>query len=763
MSGSIIGSRVLRTEDPRLLTVGGRYLDDVEVPDLAYVTYLRSPIAHARINGIDVAEAAQSPGVLGIVTAGDVAGFPPPPPPDPKINPGMVQPWLATDRVRYVGEPVAAIVTADRYSGEDAAELIAIDYEPLPALLDVNRSVAADVLLFPELGSNTAYEVSVSNATDIFADCDVVVSQRMVFPRLAPCPLEVRGALAQWNGDRLTFWVSTQTPHRVRDDLAGVFGLDHSDVRVVAPDVGGGFGAKIGDYPDELFVAWLARHFRRPLKWIETRSESMVATGHGRAQQQDIKIGGTRDGKILAYQLHAIQDAGGYPRVGAILPYWTRTVVPGPYSIPRVAFSCTSVVTNTTPVVAYRGAGRPEATLAVERAVDLFATELGIDPTEVRRRNLVHAEDFPFTTAMGVTYDSGDYTRALDLALEKAGYHSLRREQQRRRDEGAPIQIGIGVSTYVEITAGTLEGEFGAVELVDGERLVVRTGTSPHGQGHATSWAMIVSDETGIPLENIEVHHGDTAEVPRGVGTYGSRSLQTGGVAVRQAAVALVDHARNIAADILETAPGDMVLDKDRGLFHVVGDPAANVSWEKIREVAHDRGEELAANADHTPLAASFPFGAHVVVVEIDMETGKVTIAKVVAVDDAGRIINPMLAQGQVHGGLAQGLASGLLEEMRYDSEGNPLTTNFADYPVISAAELPDFETFHTETPSPTNPLGVKGIGEAGTIGSAPAIQSAVVDALSYRGVRHIDIPASPMRVWEVLHAQGSDEGGSTS
>lgn len=762
MSGSILGSRVLRSEDPRLLTVGGTYLDDVAVSGAAFVTYVRSSVAHATITELDVTAAAAMPGVLGVVTAQDLAAFAPLPPED-MADVRMVQPWLAGKTVRYVGEPIAAIVHEGRYQGEDAVEAVVVDYAELPVVVDPRVSAAGSTLLFPEAGSNVAFQVSVEMRPDAFDDCEVVVRHRSRVPRVAPCPLEVRGAIATWDGGGLTFSVSTQTPHRVRDDLCRVFGLAPDQVRVVVPDVGGGFGAKIGDYPDELLVAWLARRFGRPLKWVESRSESMVAMGHGRAQLQELEIGGSRDGRVTAYRLTAVQDAGAYPRVGATLPYWTRTVVPGPYDIRDVGFSCSSVLTNTTPVVAYRGAGRPEATAAVERAMDLFAAEVGLDPVEVRRRNLIAPGDFPYRNAMGVTYDSGDYQRALDLAVHESGYHRLRLEQQERRTGGATRQLGIGVSVYVEITNGTTESEFGAVEVTDEGRLTVQTGTSPQGQGHDTTWAMLVSEQTLISVERIDVVHGDTAVVPRGVGTYGSRSLQAGGVAVREAAITLVERARQIAAELLEANPADVSLDPADGEFRVRGTSARGLTWQAL--LAHERahGGDLRASVDLAAAAASFPFGAHVVVVEVDMRTGQVTIDRVVAVDDAGTIINPVVAEGQVHGGLAQGLANGLLEAVLYDDDGNPLTTNLADYPFISACELPAYETFRTETPTPVNPLGAKGIGEAGTIGATPALQSAVVDALSHLGVRHVDIPATCERVWEAIRSAGTARRGVAS
>lgn len=757
MMGSILGARVLRTEDPRLLTVGGTYLDDVDAAGAAFVTYVRSNVAHARLSGLDVDEARSMPGVIGVVTADDLADFAPLPP-DAMAEQRMLQPWLATDRVRFVGEPIAAIIHTGRYQGEDAAEAVVVEYDELPVVVDPEASAAGDTLLFPEIGTNVAFEVSVDLPDEAFEDIEVVVRHRSVVPRVAPCPLEVRGVIAQWDDDHLNFWVSTQTPHRVRDDLCTAFELDAEQVRVRVPDVGGGFGAKIGDYPDELLIAWLARRFARPLKWVEGRSESMVAMGHGRGQVQQLEIGGTKDGKITAYRLTAIQDAGAYPQIGATLPYWTRTVVPGPYDIRNVGFSCRSVLTNTTPVVAYRGAGRPEATAAIERAMDLFAAEIGMDPVRLRQLNLIDPGDFPYVNAMGVTYDSGNYRRALDLATTAAGYDLLRAEQRKRRARGATRQLGIGVCVYVEITNGTLESEFGGVELTDGVRLRVISGTSPQGQGHYGTWAALVSEQTMIPVDRIDVVSGDTAIVPRGVGTYGSRSLQAGGVVVRAAAIELVDQARQIAAEMLEAHLDDVSLDPVDGAFRVRGSAAAGVSWAALLEHIRSAGQELRASVDLAAQAASFPFGAHIVVVEVDMATGKVTIDRVVAVDDAGVIINPVVAEGQVHGGLAQGLANGLLEAVLYDDDGNPLTTNFADYPFISACELPEFETYWTETPTPVNPLGAKGIGEAGTIGAAPALQNAVVDALSHLGVRHVDIPTTCGRVWEAIQSATTGE-----
>jgi aerobic carbon-monoxide dehydrogenase large subunit len=484
----------------------------------------------------------------------------------------------------------------------------------------------------------------------------------------------------------------------------------------------------------------------------------MIGLGHGRAQVQDVVIGGTRDGTVLAYDLTVLQDAGAYPRIGAYLPAMTRMMHPGCYRIARTACRTRSVVTNTVPVVAYRGAGRPEATAAIERAIDLYAVEAGLDPAEVRRKNLVPADAFPYTTTAGTVYDSGSYERSLDLVLEAAGYDTLRAEQRSRRRDGGRLQLGIGMSTYVEVTGLPGGGETGRVEILPGGRARVLTGTFPQGQGHATAWAMLVSDRTGIQIDDIEVVFGDTDVVPVGAITGGSRSAQIGGTTIWRAAGHIVDQARELAADMLEAAVGDVVLDESTGSFSVVGTPAIALTWSELAAEAGSRPVALAAEGDFTlPASGTFPSGSHLAVVEVDVETGHVRVVRMVAVDDAGRILNPLLAEGQVHGGLAQGVAQALLEEFVYDADGNPLTTNFADYGVISATELPAFETVHLETASPLNDLGAKGIGESGSIGSTPAVQNAVIDAVSHLGVRHIDMPVTPERVWRALRDAATD------
>jgi len=758
VTGSILGERVLRKEDPKFLTTGGVYVDDMDEPLLEgalHVTYARSTMAHARITGIDTSAAEAAPGVVAVYTAAGLGLEPVP----AAFNPTVARPLLANDVVRYVGEPVVAIVTQGRDQGEDAAELVEIDYEPLEVLLDVETAVASSTLIYPNAGSNAVFDstaLGMPGMTDdsFFDGCDVVVTQRLVNQRVAPCPLEVRGSAAAWVDGRLHQWLSTQHAHGAHQAVTAANGVEPDKVRVVTPDVGGGFGAKIGAYPEELLLGRLSKELGRPVLWRETRSESMVALGHGRAQMQRITLGGTRDGKVLAYRLHVLQDCGAFAEVGTVLAaVMTRPMSSGVYAIPKIECQATSVLTNTTPVVAYRGAGRPEATAAIERAMDLFAVEIGMDPVDVRRRNLIPKFGEPHTTTIGQTYDVGDYEGALDNALAAADYAALRRQQAERRASGEPRQLGIGVSVYVEITGGAPQiHEDARIEVLDDGRAVVYTGTSPHGQGHVTAWSMIASAETGIPIDKIDVVWGDTDLVEGGGGTMGSRSLQQGGAAVQVAAKALVEKAREVAASLLEADVADVVLDVDQGVFHVAGTPAVSTSWGDVaRAAAADGG--LSALERFTPTGPTFPFGCHVAVVEVDTETGKVRHLRQVACDDAGRVLNPLLLEGQIHGGIAQGAAQALLEEVRYDEDGNPITSNLADYAFPSAAELPSFEVVPMETPTFINPLGAKGIGESGTIGSTPAVHSAVIDALLPFGVRHLDMPATPQRVWEAIAA----------
>jgi carbon-monoxide dehydrogenase large subunit len=755
---SILGTSVLRTEDPRFLTVGGSYVDDIPLEGALHVVFVRSAVAHARLRSVDAGAARSAPGVVAVVTAEDV-DIPAQAPELPMVETRMARPALATGVVRFVGELVAAVVAETAAQAVDAAELVEVDYDPLPVVVDLEDAAREEVLLFPELGTNVAMRLPFPVPEGLFDGCEVVVEGRLVNQRVAPCPMEPRAAAARWSDGRLTQWSCTQQPHGTAAGLASALGLRSEEVHVITPDVGGAFGAKDGKYPEDLLVGWLARRLGRPVRWRETRSESMLGMGHGRAQLQHVRIGGSRDGRIEALHIDVLQDCGAYPHLGSFLPYLTRMMSAGVYAIPRVECSSRSVVTNTTPTVPYRGAGRPEATAAVERAVDLFAAEIGMDPAEVRRRNLIPSDAFPYTTPVGTVYDSGDYGAALERLLDAAGYQELRAEQARRRAAGGPRQLGIGLSVYVEITNGVPGGEYAGVEIQPDGRAVVRSGTSPHGQGHATTWAMLASERLGIPLERIELIFGDTDLVRSGVGTFGSRSLQVGGMAVDQAAVEVVERARRLLADLLEADAADIVLDTATGRLHVAGTPAAGRSWAELAEHAAGRGEALGADVDFMPEGPTFPFGAHLALVEVDTETGGVELRRLVAVDDAGRIINPMLAEGQRHGGIAQGVAQALLEEMLYDAEGNPVTSTFADYGVISACELPSFELQPMETPTPRNQLGVKGIGESGTIGACPAVQNAVVDALAHLGIRHVDMPASPQRVWHAVR----DTAGAAS
>ena len=759
---SILGTRVVRTEDPRLLTVGGTYVDDLREPALAQaarVTFVRSPIAHALITGIDVSAAREAPGVVAVLTAADLDDLPPPPPdsgltgteglPFP-LGGAWSEPLLAVDRVRFVGEPVAMVITDDRYQGEDAAELVSVDYEQLPAVVGVAGALAGESLLFPSAGSNVAVATGTPADSAAFEACDVVVEHVITNQRLAPVPLEGRAAAAQWADGKLTLWVSTQNAQIARFILVGALGLDPANIRVVAPDVGGGFGAKIGVDRDGLLVAWAAKHIGRALRWAETRSENMLAMTHGRAQRQVVKIGGTREGRILAYRLDLVQDTGAYSRMGGFLPFLTCLMAAGPYDIGHVETAYQVVVTNATPISAYRGAGRPEATAAIERAVDLFAAEIGVDAAEVRRINLVPADKFPYTSGSGATYDTGEYVAGLDKVLAGAGYAELRAEQARRRERGDVVQLGIGVASYVEITAADADGgETARLIVHDDGTATVYTGSSAHGQGHHTAFAMLVQAELGIDMSKVTVIHGDTDLIPMGVGTYASRSLQLGGVAVHKAAVEVKEQGRKVAAEMLEASEADLELDVDRGVWQVRGDPATSTSWAQVAAHAGDAG--LAADVNYTEGKPTFPFGTHLAVTEVDTETGKARLIRHVTVDDAGTVLSPVLAEGQRHGGIAQGVAQALLEEMVYDAEGNPVTGTLVDYAIITATELPSFELLASETPATINPLGAKGIGEAGTIGATPATQNSVIDAVSHLGIRHIDMPLTPARVWAAI------------
>jgi aerobic carbon-monoxide dehydrogenase large subunit len=755
---SILGTRVLRTEDPKFLTTGGVYTEDVvdeRLEGACHVFFVRSPLAHARINSIDVSAALQAPGVVAVYTGADLADLAPVPPAAAGLmNTEMQQRLLATDKVRYVGEAVAVVVTEDPYQGEDAVELVQVDYDPLPAVLGYDPDDSS--LLFEAAGTNVAGYWGDPSALkpDLFDGCEVVVSHKILNQRVAPAPMETRAAAAVWGEDgRLTTWIPNQGAQGTKSGLAKRLGVEESQVRVITPDVGGAFGAKFGADPEHVVVAWIARHLGRPTRWTETRYENLIAMTHGRAQQHTVTIGGSRDGNVQAYRLEIVQDAGAYVKAGAILPMLTILMTTGPYDIPNAEAVAKVVVTNTTPTAAYRGAGRPEATAAIERAIDLFAAEIGADPADVRRKNLLAPFTEPHRTAFGALYDTGDYAAALDKALDAAGYAELRKDQAQRRASGDVRQLGIGVASYVEITGmgdgeDTPPQENATVEVHPDGTATILTGTSPHGQGHATAWAMLASEELGIPVEKITLKWGDTDLIPEGGGTGGSRSLQQGGAAVQQAAQELLEVARARAAAELEANAADLVFDKSRSAFNVAGDPEASVPLTQLAA-----SERLLIRTVFSQPGATFPFGTHVAVVEVDTETGKADLRRVITIDDAGVILNPLLAEGQRHGGIGQGAAQALLEEVVYDEDGNPLTTSFADYPIVSATELPSFELADMATPTSYNPLGAKGIGEAGSIGSTPAVQNAVIDAVAHLGVRHIDMPVTSRRVWQALQA----------
>lgn len=745
-------NRSLRREDGPLLRGEGTFIDNLRIPELAgacFAAFVRSTIAHATITAIDATAAAALEGVIGVFTAADLDVWPLPPR-LPIMNKAMVRPMLADGVVRFVGEPVAVVLATSPTIAADALEGVVVDYDPLPVITQLDESLTDEMLLHPHAGTNVAFRwTQPPFESDPFADCDVVVDVTVRHPRLNPGPIEPLAGAAVWGTDgRLTSWVCSQRPAGAKYVIECALGLEPGTVRAIAPDVGGGFGAKsgYGCYPEDVVVAFLARLVGRPIRWAQTRSEAMVAMGHGRASTHMVRLGGSSDGTIRAYEVKALQDSGAYPAMGTFISTNLRASGTGVYTIAHARVEGTSVVTNTTPTVAFRGAGRPEAACDIERAVDLYAAALGMDPVDVRLRNVVADHQFPYTTAVGATYDSGRYGEALRRCVAAANYESLRMEQARRRSSGDLVQVGIGVSCTVEITGGG-EGEAASVEIHADGSVTLVVGTSPHGQGHETTFADLVAHELGIPAERITVLHGDT-DLPAatfGGGTLGSRSAQLGGSASHQGAREIIDLARTRASELLEASVDDIIFDTTIG-FHVNGTPTRSLSWP-------DLGELRTHTTYKTTGTGSFAFGACVVVVEVDTETGGVVVRQIVCVDDAGTILNPMIAQGQVHGGLGLAMGASLTEEMVYDDYGTPLTSTFADYGIISSAETISFETHEMETPSPLNPLGVKGIGESGTVVATPAIQSAVIDALSPYGVRHLDLPFTAERVWRAITA----------
>lgn len=757
---SPLGRPVPRTEDRPLVTGQGRYVADLQLQGSAEVVFVNSPIAHARVASVDVAAARAAPGVLAVVAAADLGLEPMAP--MPMHDQRMKRPWLADGVVRYVGEPVVALVAEQQAQAVDAAELVEIDYDPLEAVISPREAVSDRVLLFPEAGTNTCMRMEAGEDPALFDGCEVVVALSMTHPRLAACPIEPRCAAAAWGADgRLTFWASTQAPHRLRANLAGALGLEPGQVRVIVGEVGGAFGAKNGSSREEVLVGWLARQLGRPLRWVETRSDSMVGMHHGRGLVQDVRLGGRQDGTLLAYRVRVLQDAGAYPLFAGPLVARAKVLASGVYAIGRVECSGRAVLTNATPTGPVRGAGRPEANIVIERAVDRFAAEIGMDPAEVRRRNLVPADAFPWTSPTGTVYDSGDYQALLDSVMEAGGYAELRAEQARRRRSNDPVPLGVGLGMFVEVADGVGGGEYGAVEITGDGGAIVRSGSSPHGQGHQTTWAQLACDRLGIPMERIEVRSGDTDEIPAGIGTFASRSAQAGGSALHRAAVQVVAQARRLAADLLEADPADVVLDRASGRLHLAGSPERGHTWGELATAAAARHTALAfevrPGADGAP-GPSWPSGAVLAAVEVDTETGEVRIDRLVTCDDAGHLLNPLLVRGQVHGALALGVAHALFEEFTYDEDGNPKTANFGDYAVITADVLPRYELHEISSPAPGNELGVKGVGEAGTVGTPAAILNAVVDALAHLGVRHLELPATPERVLRAIMEASGEE-----
>jgi aerobic carbon-monoxide dehydrogenase large subunit len=765
-----IGARQLRLEDEALLTGTDRYTADLQVPGALQAVFVRSTAAHARITDIDVREACQEPGVVAVLTSRDIAvprvffpSF------GKLINDAYHRVPLADSTVRFAGEIVAVVVAETLAQAEDAAELVSVDYDPLPVVTDPLAAAADGApLLFPETGTNVALQLPFEAGTR--ADSPVRVSCRVSNPRMAVAPMEGLAIVAEpdQDGKKLTLWVSSQMPHAFRDLTAALLGMEAADLRVACPAVGGGFGGKTPAEPDYVLVAAIARHLGRPVAWIQTRSENLL-TMQARGHIFDVTLEATEAGQVTSVQVDEVTDVGAYPGVGIGMVLTARTLATGAYDIPHARFDIRCVATDTAPTGAFRGAGRPEAIHMIERAMDVLATEIGIDPAELRRRNFIQPGQFPYTNVMGEHFDSADFDKALTQALRLVDYDSLRREQQRRRDSGDNLLLGIGISCYVEVSAGSLgfDAEYASVEVETDGTVAVVAGTSGHGQGHWTTYAQIVASTMGVPAEQVRLVQSDTERVKSGMGTGGSRSAQIGGSAVRRACDEVVDQARQLAAHMLEAAPADIEVVPGSGLG-VRGDPEAAIGWPELASAIRDdarRPAQLAprlfADPGFKQSGGTSPFGCHIVVAEVDRQTGLATVQRVVAVDDCGVVINPMLAEGQVHGGLAAGIGQVLFETSRFDDDGNPVTTTFADYGMPSAADLPSYETAHTVTPTALNPLGVKGLGEAGTTGSVAATHNAVADALAHLGLGRIDMPLTPLRIWEALQGVADSVSGS--
>ncbi len=738
----LVGSSFRRLEDPIFITKGATYVGDLEFDDIAHISFVRSPVASAKLKNVDVSEALSQPGVIAAFSAKDIEI----PPITNWINKVIERPFLASDKLRFVGEAVAVVVGETKALVEDACEFVNIEYELTTPIIDPKKSANNEVSLFESCSTNIVASIE---GGDFANSGEVIIEAEFSNQRLAPCPMEARAVVAKIDGEMLTVYISNQAPHSAKRSIGRYLSIDESNLRVITPDVGGGFGSKIGTYPEEILIPYIARKLNRTCRWVETRSESMVSLGHGRGQIAQVILGGDRDGKIRSYCLSVIQDCGAYPEIGANMPALTRWMTSGCYDIENVDFKSISVLTNTTPTVAYRGAGRPEAAYAIERAVDIFAAKIGMDKAEVRLKNFIDPKKFPYETKVGSTYDCGNYEESLKRVLKLANYEKLLAEKEKRIKEKSDFLLGIGISSYVEITHGFPAKEFGSVELIPGGKLSVKVGTLSHGQGHRSAISMIVSDITGVDPSNIDFYQGDTELIESGVGTFGSRSMQSGGVACKRAADMLVAYAREFVSKNLRVDPSEVEFSLREGGQFSVG--SKYLGWSEIYSLAKNEGIELKASENYESSSPTFPFGAHLAVVEVDVKTGKVHLKDMFAVDDAGNILNPMLAKGQIHGGLAQGISQALYEEFIYDQDGNPLTATFADYGFPTAAEFPEFHDELMQTATPVNELGVKGIGESGTIGATPSVVNAVVDALSIYGITHIDMPLSPENVFNAI------------
>ena len=773
----LVGERVKRREDPRLIQGKGTYVDDLAVVGMRHLAFKRSDVAHGHIKSIDTSAAEQMDGVEAVFTGSQIAEFLAPMPigtpfPSPEHR------AIAVNTVRYPGEPVAVVVASDRYVARDAADAIIVEYEALPAVVDVEQAMTGQpTVIHPAFPNNLAVPfvpsgtgVSASGSVDdtaineAFAKAEVVISQRMVNQRLAPSAMEPRGVLAHYEAGKgtMTIWSSTQNPHILRTFIAALTGLGQDQVRAIAPEVGGGFGCKINIYGEEYVAAAISKRLEMPIKWTEDRSEAFVATIHGRDILGYIDLAAKKDGTVLGMKLRLIADIGAYNMLlTAAIPTLTMLMANATYNIPAIRTTLTEVFTNKTPTDAYRGAGRPEATYFVERAMDMLARELQMDPAELRRKNFIKANQFPFQTQVGAVYDSGDYEKALDRALKNCNWKQLKADRDAARAEGR--LVGIGLSMYVEVcglgpSAALPTGgwEHAQVTIERDGRISATTGASPHGQGNETTFAQMLGDQFGVPIEHISILHGDTGVSKQGIGTFGSRSQAVGGTAIHLAGGKVKTKMAKFAAALLEAHEEDLVF--QNGMISVKGAPASGKSFADVAAFAYrpvplpqglDPG--LSEEAFWEPSNNTYPFGCHIVVMEVDRETGEPTLTRLVAVDDAGTLINPMIVDGQIHGGLAQGIGQAMIEEVVYGDDGQLLTGSFMDYAVPRAIDLPTFELDVTVTPTPVNPLGAKGVGEAGTLGSTPAVVNAAVDALSEFGVKHIDMMLRPEKLWRII------------